>query len=198
MNKIYKLIPLLLIFIFVFESVNARENVNMGGHKNMERAGALLKKSAADCAAPTAETYLNVNNVRAGLLNGGDMWWDGGTTPRYEVPKVLAGEPSKHSIFAGALWIGGIDGSGQLKVAAMTYRQTGNDFWPGPLDRDGNVDALTCRNYDRFFEVRSEAIEKHRAKFSETVTSIPESQVDESILEWPGKDSEFFGRRLVN
>ena len=35
---------------------------------------------------------------------------------------------NKHSMFAGALWIGGVDDGGQLKVAAMTYRQSGNDF----------------------------------------------------------------------
>jgi len=195
MKKITNSILILFILLaFSFTSL-ARMNVQKSGKKDKERAGALLKKAAADCANPTADAFLNINNVRAGLQNGGDMWWDLVSTPRYEVPQVKPGEDRtpKHSIFAGALWIGGIDGSGQLKVAAQTYRQGGNDFWPGPLDETGNVEALTCSNYDRFFEVKSDVIEKHRAKFSETVTNIPESQVDPSLLEWPGQDSETFG-----
>ena len=53
-------------------------------------------------------------------------------------------------MFAGALWIGGLDDQDNLKVAAMTYRQDGNDFWPGPLNADntsseyGSVSASTC------------------------------------------------------
>jgi len=35
--------------------------------------------------------------------------------------------------FSGALWIGGKDNGGNLKLAAMTYRQRGSDFWPGPF-----------------------------------------------------------------
>ena len=30
--------------------------------------------------------------------------------------------------------------TGNLHVAAQTYRQNGNDFWPGPLDASGNLD----------------------------------------------------------
>ena len=43
-------------------------------------------------------------------------------------------------MFTGSLWIGGLDNQGNLKVAAMTYRRDGNDFWPGPLNSDINVD----------------------------------------------------------
>ena len=53
--------------------------------------------------------------------------WSNG---RYEIPKGSG----KHSMFAGALWIGGYDDNGQLKVAGQTYRQSGTDYWPGPLD----------------------------------------------------------------
>ena len=49
----------------------------------------------------------------------------GGTfDAQYEIPKGS----NKNSMFAGALWIGGVDDGGNLKVAAMTYRQGGNDF----------------------------------------------------------------------
>ena len=71
---------------------------------------------------------LDVNNVRTKLLNGGDMWWDL-NNPKYEIPKI--NDPNavrKHSLFSGAIWIGGKDNGGNLKLAAMTYRQFGSDF----------------------------------------------------------------------
>ena len=37
----------------------------------------------------------------------------------------------ENTMFAGALWIAGVSDGGQLKVAAQTYRQDGNDFWTG-------------------------------------------------------------------
>ena len=58
---------------------------------------------AYNCAVGTAQTELNINNVRTTILNGGDMWWDLGNN-RYEIPKGSG----KHSMFAGALWIGGM------------------------------------------------------------------------------------------
>ena len=58
------------------------------------------------------------------------MWWDLVGNAEYEVPKGSG----KNSLFAGAIWIGGKDAAGNLKVAAQTYRQSGSDFWPGPVD----------------------------------------------------------------
>ena len=46
-------------------------------------------------------------------------------------------------MFAGSLWIGGIDKTGQLRVAAQTYRQqAGNDFFAGPIDTINGSDAF--------------------------------------------------------
>lgn len=195
MKIIYKLFLTLIIVLILSVDASARMNVVKGAHKNSNRAEVLLKKSAADCAAPTAFTFLNVNNVKTRLQNGGDMWWDLSNNPQYEVPKVTGDGVSKHALFAGSIWIGGIDGSGQLKVAAQTYRQSGNDFWAGPLDDSGDVEALTCSNYDRFFEVNSEDIALLQAKFEEKGTSLTETDIraiSEALLEWPGKDNPFF------
>ena len=92
-------------------------------------------------------------------MTGGDMWWDNGTSEaRYEVPKGSR----KNSLFAGSVWIGGYDQQGQLKVAAQTYRQSGNDYWPGPLDEGGNIDAATCNEWDRFWKIDRETITKFK------------------------------------
>lgn len=86
----------------------------------------------ADCAPATMSYDLAINNVRARLLNGGDVWWDL-TRGSYIVPKVdpALGVPGVSSLFAGAVWLGGFDDAGNLKIAAQTYRDaTHNDFGP--------------------------------------------------------------------
>ena len=97
---------------------------------------------ASACAPATALRDLEWNNVRALVENGGTLWheranWRGA----YIVPK----EDNVSTVFAGALWIGGISPDQQLKLAAVRYRRDGNDFWPGPLSNDGaaEVDATT-------------------------------------------------------
>jgi hypothetical protein len=77
--------------------------------------------SQTSCAPTTAQADLDINNVRTTILVGGDMWWDL-TSPKYEIPKGS----NKHSLYAGSLWIGGIDAGGQIKVAAQTYQSKWN------------------------------------------------------------------------
>jgi hypothetical protein len=90
--------------------------------KGLQKNPTGLNKTAAGCNQTTAVIDLDINNVRARLMNGGDMWWDRpNQTAAYEVPK----NSNKNSLFAGSIWIGGIDrASGDLKVAAQTYRQS--------------------------------------------------------------------------
>ena len=120
----------------------AKENVGTYRFKLSKQFG----KVAADCTPSQAMTDLNINNVRTTIMGGGDMWWNL-SDARYEIPK----NSNKHSMFAGALWIAGIDAGEQLKAAAMTYRQTGNDFWTGPLDENGDISSETCEDYDKHF-----------------------------------------------
>src|SRR5438046_2345987 len=85
---------------------------------------------AQSCTPATSFDYLDINNAKARINNGGDMWWDLTNTAKYIVPKT--GNVS--SLFAGALWIGGLDAQGNLHMAAQTYRKNGNHFFHGPLD----------------------------------------------------------------
>ncbi|MBK6642131.1 MAG: hypothetical protein IPG39_13355 [Bacteroidetes bacterium] len=48
------------------------------------------------------------------------MWWDLVSAPKYEVPKGSG----INRLLAGSLWLGGIDGSGQIMTAAQMFRQT--------------------------------------------------------------------------
>ena len=89
----------------------------------------------------------------ARINTGGDMWWDlpGGIGAQYFIPK----SGTATSMFSGSLWIGGLDINNQLKLAAIRYRQVGNDYWPGPLTTDGTaaVDQETCSEYDKHYPI---------------------------------------------
>ena len=88
------------IVIVAVLTLNAKENIpnpNTSSENN-------YRIISSGCLPATSQTDLNINNVRATILGGGDMWWnlDNG---QYEVPQGSG----KHSMFAGALWIGGLD-----------------------------------------------------------------------------------------
>jgi len=153
------LVSILVIFSFCFGFLNstAKENV-----PNPNNSNSNYRIIAAGCLAATAQTELNINNVRTTILAGGDMWWDL-DNGKYEIPNG----GGKHSMFAGALWIGGLDDQGNLKVAGMTYRQDGNDFWPGPLNADvasddyGTVGPDVCSDFDKHFVVTRQEVEDY-------------------------------------
>ncbi len=172
----------LAIALGSFSGLWAKENVNASGSPN-SAASPAPKSISSGCVPATAQTELALNNVRARILGGGDMWWDLISTPIYEIPR----ESNKNSMFAGALWIGGQDDGNQLKIAAMTYRQQGsNDFWPGPLDAStASVDAATCAEFDQHYQITRQQVEDY-VSWLNGANDDPNYTVPKVILEWPG------------
>ena len=163
-----------------FSGLWAKENANTPGSSN-SAASPAPKNIGASCAPASAQTDLAVNNVRTRILAGGDMWWDL-INGIYEIPR----ESNKHSMFAGALWIGGQDVGDQLKVAAMTYRQDGSDFWPGPLDAaTASVDDTICAEFDEHYQITRQQVEDYVSWLNGT-NDDPNYTVPSVILEWPG------------
>jgi hypothetical protein len=122
-----------------------------------------LKATAAGCSPSSAFEWLDINNVRARINAGGDMWWDlvGGTGAKYYIPK----SGTATSMFSGALWIGGLDINNQLKLSAQRYRQVGIDFWTGPLTIDGTaaIDEQTCAQYDKQWKMTRAIVDEFLA-----------------------------------
>lgn len=151
-----------------------------------------------DCVPATEQIDMAINNVRARLTTGGDVWWnlsDG----RYVVPKVPIGSglDEVSSIFAGAVWLGGFDPSGNLKMAAATYRNSSNnDFYPGPIDPNtGTTDLATCENWDKFFVVTGEEIDEHLRRFElakRTGMPYDPDSIPFGVKYWPGKGNPYF------
>lgn len=179
--------------------VSAREAVNVPGRTNAH-VSASLKTEAGDCTSPSAQFDLEINNVRARLLTGGDAWWNF-SEARYEVPKTdpPGSGPSLNAIFAGAIWITGKDAGGNLKCAAQRYRQGGDDYWPGPLDNSGNVDKATCTKYDRHFNVTKAEIDVLIGSYLESGgVSVADDKISANIKNWPGKGNPFLIQQGFN
>src|SRR5689334_2612675 len=102
----------------------------------------------AGCAPPNETTYLELNNVRAMVHTAGNLWQvPGQNFSQYEVPK----NSGIMALFTSALWLGGTDVNGQLKLAALRYRE-GQDYWTGPLSQDvAEIDAADCSKYDQHY-----------------------------------------------
>jgi len=173
----------LIIYICTFVSLTAfsREIGGFVGQKTTQQliAGASANRIMA-CGAPKASRELWVNNVRTIIFNGGDMWWDlfGNTNAFYVIPASSNRAQSASSSFAGAVWIGGYDAGGQLKVAAMTYRQKGIDFWPGPLDTTNlSTNPDICNKYDKIFQVSRTEVDNF---------VVGGGPITANIKDWPG------------
>ncbi len=142
--------------------------------------------TCAGCAYPTiGQNDFDINLVRTTILSGGDMHWDL-SNPQYEVPKGSG----KHTVFASSHWIGGIDAGGQTRVAAQTYRQTGNDFWAGPLDEMSIVPGdSTSLYFDEVYKVSRWEIEAFKNHFLNNTVSYQQcnNNVPLSIINWPAK-----------
>ncbi|MEG1555720.1 MAG: hypothetical protein RR356_03235, partial [Bacteroidales bacterium] len=122
----------------------------------------VAKAESATCLPANNSNELTINNVRAYLETNGTMW--NKEIAQYEIPKGSG----KTSMFAAALWIGGKDRNGQLKLAAVKFRQQGDDFWTGPLTLVGaSVDQQTCITYDKFFKITRAQVEEQIQRFTD-------------------------------
>lgn len=151
----------------------------------------------SNCSNAIAQTEQEINNVRARLTTGGDVWWDG-DDGRYVVPKPPPGVQEVSSIFAGAVWLGGRAPGGELKVAAQQYgRSSGRfDYYPGPLTPEGTIDADTCARWDRFFIVNGDNIRRFIGDFlaAESADALPldPSSIPSDVLGWPATGNPHF------
>ncbi len=134
---------------------------------------------------------LDINNINAGITNSGDMHWGigGSQTAMYEVPKGSG----VSSNFASALWIGGLDAGNQLHGAAQTYRQSGVDYWPGPLDTtNASIDTTTAVQYDKIWKINYSDINTFIAAYSAgSVVATPD------MLTWPAHGNGNYSRNLA-
>lgn len=196
MKNIIKLFLIGLITVGTFQFADAKEPTTSGKPDKGDRDDFLELR--VDCAQATESTDMEINNVRARLWTGGDIWWDR-RNGRYVVPKppVGSGIEEVSSLFAGGVWLGGLDPNGNLKLAASTYPSNSNsDYYPGPLDEGtGQIAATECLQWDEFFRVDGDNIRRAVRAFDSAManeTDFTEDSVSADIRFWPGQGNIFF------
>lgn len=160
----YRILFIVLSISFIGLSYN---------HDFIKNSTPVKHTSKANCAPASARLTLQYNDVSALLETGGILFLDRANgIGAYQVPKGF----NITAIYAGSLWMGGVDVNGQLKLAAQKFRNEGNDFWTGPLSGNsnpGNYDPTQpvgdnserqsgeasispdqCVAYDKFFTIR--------------------------------------------
>jgi hypothetical protein len=149
------------------------------------------KVVTSGCLPSTATIVMEYNNVRAMIYTGGDMWYENiSGNAMYEIPKGSG----KSSLYAGGIWIGGIDETGQLRLAARTYRSSGHDYWPGPLTADSiekaTIHPAICNEYDKHYVITRKEVENFvnwfNASDDEKSSIYADYTVPQSITNWPG------------
>jgi hypothetical protein len=180
-NIFYTII--LILFLGIIYNSNARNPIKKNTNKSEQTI-------TSGCLPAATSAELDLNNVRALIHTGGDMWWDyGANVPRYEIP---AGS-GKHSLFAGGIWVGGVDVNGQLRLCARMYRSNGNDYWPGPLISSGeaiaSVSSQVCTEYDKLYKIKKEQVEDFVGWFNADAATKAKLYADYSvpqiINDWP-------------
>lgn len=163
---------------------------------------------AAGCAPASATATLELNNVRARIENGGNLWQNRASgNAFYFVPKSAdAGIIGPSALFAGALWMGGYSPDNQLKLAAVRFRQDGNDFWPGPLTNtgDASVSAETCLAYNDIYRTKRLEAALHEAYYNcladpdcDQATEFPDGYATPTtFFEWPALGDPTQGQDL--
>ncbi|WP_412070533.1 hypothetical protein [Rubrivirga sp. IMCC43871] len=120
-----------------------------------------------DCAVGVAEAELDFAGVRARLYNIGGLFWRGQGS-HYEVPRGSG----TIAIFTAGLWVGGLV-DGDLRFAGSTYSPW--EYWPGPLDADGETTPETCAAFDRIWTVAGVDLTAYETTGATT----------QDLVEWP-------------
>ncbi len=175
-----------LFIVFLSTAILAQPYAGKSGVK-------VIPPKAAGCIPPNTTRTMEMNNVRMLVHTAGNLWQ---RYPQnfsmYEVPK----NSGIMCLFTAALWLGGTDANGQLKLAALRYRN-GQDYWTGPLvQTSAEITPDVCNQYDKHFVSTQDEIRNFAAWYQAGIadqqngtntqaTLFPNYKVPDIIKEWP-------------
>ncbi len=179
---------IVLCFIFLIENITFAQP-----YAGKERPKIVNISKAAICTPPNFTTIVSYNNVRMMVHTAGNLWQTPGqNTSMYEIPK----NSGINALFTSALWMGGTDVNGQLKLAALRYRD-GQDYWTGPLSEGAaEISKEECYKYDKHFESSQDKVREFNAWYEQGMadqtngtnlqsTKFPGYKIPEFFKNWP-------------
>lgn len=115
---------------------------------------------------------LDINNINARIYSAGYLFGDSGRS-QFEVPKGTG----QGTIFEGNIWIGGFDQSNILHLAAQTYRQSGADFFQGPIMNQQFYSQSQDSLWNKLWKINKSTIDS----FKLGLFFIP----PQNLIDWP-------------
>lgn len=193
---------------------NMPTSINIGWHsvsnslaisfKNNGFPLRLIDFNTYDCFGcenlPRNNKFIDINNVRSNMQNRGVMNYNayGGG---YNSPNIPCEFPKGSKGIADGiqtLWMGGIDNNGNLHTAAQTYRQTGDDFWPGPINvLTGTTDTTTAILYDKIWKINRFDVEEFKWAFTQGTVQNGTYVVPQDIIDWPANGNSVLNQNLA-
>ncbi len=130
-----------------------------------------LAISGATFAQSLAVDSIEINTLKAHVYSDGGILemetWDDSTY--------------KPLLYADGIWVGGIDQSNTLHQSAQTYRQSGLDFWPGPISNN----PMASSKHNRVYKVNLQTLTDFKNNL--TLGVPPE------IANWPAHGDTIMG-----
>ena len=136
---------------------------------------------------------LDVNNINARFYSAGMLFSDTSqSVSSYEYPKGSG----YTTIYAGGLWMGGIDVSGQLHLAGQMFGQ-GKDYYPGPVSNPSVYNASHIE-YNYVWKVTKAEIDEFILWYDcgQTPGCNQNSSyvIPDVIINWPGTGENWNGQ----
>lgn len=128
---------------------------------------------ATTLGAICQSNIIDLNEIKLYIDNEGTLAFNG-IESMHQAPK--SGDVG--CIYAASIWIGAMDDDGDLHLAAQTYRQSGSDFWPGPIAT--NYSSAYDERYNRTWVIKKTTIQDHIDNWESAGYVVPDI-----IAEWP-------------
>ena len=126
---------------------------------------------------PFAE--INANNIKT-RINSTGLLFSNGFDAKFQVPYVDNDSPAP--IFAGGLWMGGLDPGGNIHYAENSFFvNSQSNYNPGLTDVTGSF------NFDRSWKITAEDI---NALITDAADGVIDDSISTEILEWPAAGQE--------
>lgn len=131
---------------------------------------------------------INVNNIKTGMHSNGNLFFDEGfNSGNFQI--VDSGLNPASTIFGSGVWISGINLSGNIKAAYVSYSGANpEEYTPGPINQD-----ILGTNSDQVWKVTKEDIEAHILDF---VDGTIDEEPSDNIIEWPAAGNVFYSPAL--
>ncbi|MCX6271513.1 MAG: cohesin domain-containing protein [Bacteroidetes bacterium] len=126
---------------------------------------------------------VSINNLSLGFSATGLHFYNYGNPGLNHVPKSA----QTNTLYSTSTWISGMDGAGQLHIAAERYRNNGQDYFAGPVSTV--YDQAFLLKWNRIWKIYSTDIEYYKLHWQDS-GYLPA----EAIASWPGNGDTTLGQ----